>query len=115
MTISTSGKDGSSGGRKGKNTDFPISKHKELEQELSVYPNPSKNHINIKYILEDNTYVVIKVYDINGKEVETLVNDSQRKGNYELKWENSSLTTTSSFILKYQIGTRNGQRMLILQ
>ena len=40
----------------------------------------------------DNPHVVIKVFDILGREVATLVNEKQRPGNYQVEFKSHSGT-----------------------
>ncbi|MCX6165871.1 MAG: T9SS type A sorting domain-containing protein, partial [Ignavibacteriae bacterium] len=47
------------------------------------YPNPFNPSTNIKYQLAKNSNVTLKIYDILGKEIATLVNEFQRAGTYE--------------------------------
>ena len=48
------------------------------------YPNPLNPVTSIRYDLPINTNVVLKIYDILGNEVETLVNQEQESGEYEV-------------------------------
>ncbi|MDD5528522.1 MAG: FlgD immunoglobulin-like domain containing protein [bacterium] len=53
----------------------------------STYPNPAKNGIaSIKYSLPNASNVAVKVYDITGKLVNTLVNESRKAGAYTTTW-----------------------------
>ena len=49
---------------------------------IQIYPNPYKDFINIKYYLKKKTRVNIKIFDVSGKEVQTIVNSKQAKGEY---------------------------------
>lgn len=49
------------------------------------YPNPFNPVTNIKYTVPKNGTVTIKLYDITGKEVATLVNEVKSTGSYEIK------------------------------
>ncbi len=49
------------------------------------YPNPFNPVTTIKYTVPQNGQVSIKLYDITGREVETLVNEVKSVGSYELK------------------------------
>ena len=40
-----------------------------------------------KQVRDDNVNVILKVYDILGREVTTLVNQKQQPGNYEVIWD----------------------------
>lgn len=68
------------------------------------YPNPFNPSTRIKYKLVNNSYVTLKIYDILGKEIATLVNGSQKPGIYELPFSNVQL---SSGIYFYRLVTDN--------
>jgi hypothetical protein len=57
------------------------------------YPNPFNPTTTIKYQLPEASFVSLKVYDMLGNEIETLVNNHQQAGNYELKFDASRLTS----------------------
>jgi len=50
------------------------------------YPNPFNPSTKIKYAVPQNSNVVIKVLDILGNEIETLVNEEKPTGTYEITW-----------------------------
>ncbi|MEW6193779.1 MAG: YCF48-related protein [Bacteroidota bacterium] len=49
------------------------------------YPNPFNPSTTIGYKLQAPSYVTLKVYDVLGREVATLINEFQNPGNYNLK------------------------------
>jgi hypothetical protein len=55
------------------------------------YPNPFNPATKIKYQIEKNSFVSIKVYDILGREIENLVNERQNAGTYEVSFDGSNL------------------------
>ncbi len=57
------------------------------------YPNPFNPTTNIKYQIVNNSFVSLKVYDILGREVETLVNESLKPGTYEVDFDGSNLSS----------------------
>ena len=57
------------------------------------YPNPFNPSTNIKYQIANNKLVILKIYDILGKEVETLVNENQKPGTYEVTFDGSKLSS----------------------
>ncbi len=71
---------------------------------LQNYPNPFNPTTFIKYQLPESGFVSLKVYDILGNEVETLINETEGAGSYEIKFNGSSL---SSGIYFYQLRTNN--------
>ena len=50
------------------------------------FPNPARTRLNIAYALPRQTRVVLKLYDIAGKLVNTLANGDQKPGYYNLTW-----------------------------
>jgi len=62
------------------------------------YPNPFNPVTKIKYEIpgqarNDNALVTLKVYDILGREVATLVNEEKPAGEYEVEFNGSALTS----------------------
>ena len=62
-----------------------ISKHETFSL-LQSYPNPFNPSTKIKYSIPQTSQVQIKVFDVLGNEIETLVNEEQPAGTYELTW-----------------------------
>ena len=62
-----------------KETASSVPSEYKLEQN---YPNPFNPTTNIRYSIIKTTKVVLKIYDILGSEVKTLVNTEQAPGNY---------------------------------
>ena len=56
------------------------------------YPNPFNPSTLISYSIPQNSFVTVKVYDIIGNEVSTLVNQTQSAGKYDVKFDASSLS-----------------------
>ena len=57
------------------------------------YPNPFNPSTTIKYTVPQNGPVTIKLYDITGREVKTLVNEVKEVGSYDLKVDASGLAS----------------------
>jgi predicted GH43/DUF377 family glycosyl hydrolase len=55
------------------------------------YPNPFNPATVIKYELPERSIVLIKIYDILGNEIETLVYEEKAAGTYELTWNAENL------------------------
>jgi aminopeptidase N len=68
------------------------------------YPNPFNPTTTINFQLPDNEFTSLKVYDINGREVSTLVNEYKFKGKYEIKFHPANL---SSGIYYYSLRAGN--------
>jgi len=75
----------------------------KLEQN---YPNPFNPTTIIKFGVPERSNVVLKIYDILGGEVATLVNEEKSSGAYEIEFDASKL---SSGVYFYQLkATSNG-------
>ncbi|MFA6598214.1 MAG: M14 family zinc carboxypeptidase [Ignavibacteriaceae bacterium] len=79
---------------------------------LQNYPNPFNPETVISYQLLVSSKVTLKIYDILGNEVETLLNEEQPAGNHSIKFDatiNHQLTTNalSSGIYFYQLRAGN--------
>jgi subtilisin-like proprotein convertase family protein len=61
------------------------------------YPNPFNPATTIKFDLAKNSDVKIRIYDILGREVRTLVNEFKPAGTYELKFDASSIASGTYF------------------
>ena len=57
------------------------------------YPNPFNPETTINYELPYANNVTIKVYDILGNEVTSLINEKQNAGSYEIKFNGSNLSS----------------------
>ncbi|MBC8192845.1 MAG: T9SS type A sorting domain-containing protein [FCB group bacterium] len=54
------------------------------------YPNPFNPSTTIEYDLPDQSDVSVIVYDIAGREVQTLISTSQSAGRYKISWDGTS-------------------------
>ncbi|MGB3076511.1 MAG: MopE-related protein [Chitinophagales bacterium] len=55
-----------------------------LQSGFEIYPNPSSATTTIHFILTYSSQVTLKIYDVNGKEVSNLVNESMEAGDHSL-------------------------------
>ncbi|MFZ4590824.1 MAG: T9SS type A sorting domain-containing protein [Ignavibacteria bacterium] len=63
------------------------------------YPNPFNPSTVISYALPGNSFVKLKVYNILGKEIATLVNSLQRRGVYDIPLNTNNLNLSSGVYL----------------
>ena len=64
------------------------------------YPNPFNPTTNIRYSIPNSENVQIKIYDLLGRELQTLVNEFKQAGTYELEFD---ATDISSGVYFYRI------------
>jgi Secretion system C-terminal sorting domain len=79
----------------------------ELPKEFKLYenyPNPFNPTTSIKYDIANNSFVKLTVYDVTGKEVETLVNDNLQAGRYEASF-NGSTYSSGIYFAKIEAGS----------
>jgi hypothetical protein len=60
---------------------------------LQNYPNPFNPSITIEYSIPKPSHVVIKIFDVLGIEVATLVNEEKPTGNYKVEFISSNLSS----------------------
>jgi len=69
------------------------------------FPNPFNSETAIRYQLAQSGKVELLIYNLEGKEVKTLLNKVQPKGNYQISWngKNNKGCDVSSGIYLYQL------------
>jgi len=70
-----------------------IRRHKSIPGQLTLgipYPNPFNPSTTIEYDLPDHSDVSLIIYDIAGREVQTLVSRSLVPGNYQVNWNGTN-------------------------
>jgi hypothetical protein len=79
------------------------------------FPNPFNPSTTIRYQLPKDGVVTIKIYDILGSEVATMVNEEKTAGKYEVNFNASSLAS-GVYIYKIQAGDFvNSKKMILLK
>jgi len=83
-------------GLKKLNNNIPL--NYELKQN---FPNPFNPVTNIKYILKKNANVILKIFDVSGKLLETLINEKQNAGEYQFTFEANNISSGIYFYSLY--------------
>ena len=63
------------------------------------YPNPFNPVTKINYIITKQTTVSLKIYDMTGREVKTLVNEMKSPGSYTAEFNGSELSSGNYFYI----------------
>lgn len=77
------------------------------------YPNPFNPSTIIEYSLVNSEFVTLKVYDVLGNEISTLVNEQKNAGKYKMNFDASSLTS-GIYIYRLSAGNNILSRKMIL-
>lgn len=77
------------------------------------YPNPFNPSTTISYSIPSQSFVSIKVYDILGNEVASLVDEEKQAGSYKVMFDASSLTS-GTYLYKLSSGTFTDIKKMIL-
>lgn len=87
---------------------------------LKNYPNPFNPLTNIVYRISKSSDIVLKIFDISGREIRKIVDDTQGVGEYIVQWDGSDNfgKPVSSGIYIYQLKTREiikSRKMLLVR
>jgi hypothetical protein len=77
------------------------------------FPNPFNPATTINYTVGRNETVTLKIYNVQGKEVQTLVNNSQPAGNYKVSWDASSYPS-GVYFYKVTAGDFTAEKKMVL-
>jgi hypothetical protein len=76
------------------------------------YPNPFNPSTAIKFYLSSDQKVSLKVFDIQGREIETLVNGNFSSGYHEVQWFTGGVSS-GVYFCRLQAGTFTETRKMI--
>jgi hypothetical protein len=77
------------------------------------WPNPFNPSTTISYQLSTQSHVTLKVFDVLGKEVATLVNENKKSGSYEVEFDGSKLMS-GIYFYRLQTGNHIETKKLLL-
>jgi hypothetical protein len=87
-----------------------------VEFELSQnYPNPFNPETKIEYYLPVNSNVILKLYDISGKEIRTLVNRYMAAGKHEVMLSSQELSSGVYFYALTAGDFKDTKKMILLK
>lgn len=77
------------------------------------YPNPFNPVTSIQYAISKSQFVTLKVYDVLGNAVATLVNEEKPAGRYEVHWVAGG-QPSGVYFYKFQVGSFVESKKMIL-
>ncbi|OIO29624.1 hypothetical protein AUJ22_01025 [Candidatus Nomurabacteria bacterium CG1_02_31_12] len=97
-------------------TDVPEEKSNSVPTEFDLsqnYPNPFNPSTTISYAIPTDGFVSLKIYDMLGKEVATLINEEKPAGDYTISFNANNLAS-GMYIYKISSGPFNQTKKMIL-
>jgi hypothetical protein len=79
------------------------------------YPNPFNSSTIIHFEIVQESEVALTVYDILGREVTTIINETKRPGSYDIKFDAIGLSSGAYFYRLRAGDTVETKRMLLLK
>ena len=92
------------------NENYLVPKFNKLHQN---YPNPFNPSTTFEFSIPYSTHVVLKIYDVLGKEVATLIDEELPMGQHKVNWNVHNLAS-GVYIYKIQAGEFVQTRKMIL-
>ncbi len=80
---------------------------------MQNYPNPFNPQTRIEYTVENPAHVRLKVFDLRGREVSTLVDSPKAAGSYQIDFKAEGLAS-GIYIYQIEIGDQTIQRQMLL-
>jgi hypothetical protein len=77
------------------------------------FPNPFNPETTVRFSVAYSSRVVLRVYDLLGREVETLVHRTLSAGTYEVRFNGSALAS-GVYIVRMTLGPFVDQRKMVL-
>jgi uncharacterized protein (TIGR02145 family) len=90
-----------------------IKEHPEAFVLFQNYPNPFTSTTTIKYKITEPGFISIKIFNVMGTEVATLVNEKKPVGEYTIDW-NASGFGNGFYFCKLQNGIRSEAKKMLL-
>ncbi|HTY11061.1 MAG TPA: phospholipase D-like domain-containing protein [Bacteroidota bacterium] len=91
-----------------------VSTEAPTKYELSQnYPNPFNPTTNVQFSVVNARFVSVKVYDILGREVGTLVNETMSPGVYTVTW-NAERFSSGMYFIRMEAGNFSAVRKIVL-
>ena len=79
----------------------------------NAYPNPFNSITNIEFSIPMDSYVTIKIYNLLGKEISTLVDNPLQTGFHNVNWDADQFASGVYFI-KLNTGDYTQSKKLML-
>jgi len=82
----------------------------ELKQN---FPNPFNPITTIEFSTEEENTVILKIFDMGGNEVATILNDKLQAGNHQVEFNAQNLSN-GTYLYKLQVGDEALTRKMVV-
>lgn len=79
------------------------------------YPNPFNPSTKIKFSINKNEFIQLKVFDLSGKEVKSLLGEELKPGTYNLEFNGESLSSGIYYYRMYSNSFSDTKKMVLLK
>ncbi len=79
------------------------------------YPNPFNPSTTIQFQIPERAFVRVKVFDILGRQVATLLNEEKSAGSYSVRWDATNMGSGIYFCRLESNGRREIMKMLLMK
>jgi hypothetical protein len=85
-----------------------------LNSHIHIYPNPIDSNANIKYTVPNTGFISLKIYDLTGKELISLVNEKKQKGLYQTEFYRKDLAS-GTYLCRIHAGAHKETKKIIFK
>ncbi|MES2567847.1 MAG: T9SS type A sorting domain-containing protein [Bacteroidota bacterium] len=90
-------------------------KMRQIENQLSIFPNPSNGEFNVSYVVLKRSYVNLTIYSINGALMNTVVDSTrQYEGKYQIPVNLNELPN-GIYLVTLIIGDKKSVERLVIE
>lgn len=79
-----------------------------------IYPNPVNHSSTIEFTIKKNEFVSLKIYDLSGKELKTLVDGHKLEGKHKSEFSRANMPS-GTYFYKLQVGSSVETNKIILK
>jgi hypothetical protein len=97
-----------------RNINFVVSAPVDFEL-FQNYPNPFNPSTSIKYSIPKSVLVTLKIYDVLGKEITTLVNEKEEAGLHKIEFNPTNLSSGVYFYTLKTEGFLQTKKMILIR
>jgi hypothetical protein len=79
------------------------------------YPNPFNPSTTIEYSIPKSANVSLKIVDVTGREIESLLNENQNAGSYRVMWNTANYSSGIYFYVLNVDGFEKSMKMILVK